>query len=64
MKPDEKIYAAVERRTGLSGSELLYIDDRLENIEAGQRRAWQAIHHQHPATTRKAVSESGLPLKS
>jgi 2-haloacid dehalogenase len=62
LKPDEKIYAAVERRTGLKGPELLYIDDRLENIEAGQRRRWQVIHHHDPARTRKAVADAGLPL--
>jgi FMN phosphatase YigB (HAD superfamily) len=56
MKPDEKIYAAVEKRTALSGPEILYIDDRLENAEAGRRRAWQVIHHHDPSITRKAVA--------
>jgi FMN phosphatase YigB (HAD superfamily) len=56
MKPDDKIYAAVEHRTGLSGPEILYIDDRLENVETGRRRGWQVIHHDDPPTTRKAVA--------
>lgn len=56
MKPDERIYAAVERRTGASGLEILYIDDRLENVEAGTRRGWRTIHHQDPSITRKLVT--------
>ena len=63
LKPDAKIYAAVERRTGLSGAEILYIDDRLENIEAGKQRAWQAIHHIDPSITRRAVAAMGLPIQ-
>jgi glucose-1-phosphatase len=59
MKPDERIYAAVERRTGLSGPEILYIDDRLENVQSGERRGWQVIHHSDPAITRKGVADCG-----
>lgn len=51
MKPDAKIYESVEARTGLRGADLLYIDDRSENIEAGQQRGWQAWLHSDPALT-------------
>lgn len=51
MKPDPKIYEVVESMTGRRGPALLYIDDRLENIEAAQARDWQAIHHQTPTLT-------------
>ena len=44
MKPDPRIYAEIERVTKASGSEILYIDDRLENIEAARERSWQTIH--------------------
>jgi FMN phosphatase YigB (HAD superfamily) len=60
MKPDEKIYAAVERRTDLAGPEILYIDDRRENAEAGCRRDWQVIHHLDPVSTRQAVAAAHL----
>ena len=63
LKPDEKIYGAVERRTRLCGAEILYIDDRPENIDAGKRRAWQAIHHIDPSATRRAVAAMGLPIQ-
>jgi len=63
LKPDAKIYGAVERRTRLSGPEILYIDDRPENIEAGKQRAWQPILHNDPSITRRAVAATGLPVQ-
>ena len=43
MKPDEPIYRVVEQRTIKSGESILYIDDRPENIETGNRLGWQTI---------------------
>ena len=51
MKPDALAYDAVEKTTGYSGSELLYIDDRPENIEAGAARGWKTILHTDPRVT-------------
>ncbi len=45
MKPEPKLYEIVERRLNLPGNALLYIDDRVENVEAGRKRGWQAVHH-------------------
>src|SRR3954463_4998889 len=33
MKPDHKLYEVVENMTGRKGSQILYLDDRLDNIE-------------------------------
>lgn len=44
MKPDRVIYEALERASGRRGAELIYLDDRPENIEAGAHRGWQTIH--------------------
>jgi glucose-1-phosphatase len=41
-KPDDAIYAEFERRTGLHGPEILFFDDRIENVEGALRRAWRA----------------------
>jgi len=62
MKPSPAIYEAVERRTECSGNAILYIDDRLENIDAGRQRGWSVIHHQDAMETRKAVVAAGLPV--
>ena len=60
MKPAPLIYDAVERLTRLGGSDLLYIDDRAENIEAGKARGWQTIlhsdHHATPAAVRRIMA--------
>ena len=51
MKPMVPIYEALERSAGFSGTDLLYIDDRAENIDAAIARNWQCILHHDPATT-------------
>ena len=63
MKPDPKFYDIAERIIAHAGPDLLYIDDRPENIETGRLRHWRAILHQDPVTTRAAVADSGLPIQ-
>jgi FMN phosphatase YigB (HAD superfamily) len=60
MKPDARLYEVVERTTGARGSDILYIDDRPENIETGIKRAWQTILHESPDKTRAACAKVGL----
>jgi putative hydrolase of the HAD superfamily len=60
MKPEAAIYEIVERVTKRRGAELLYIDDRLENIEQGRERRWNSIHHQTPKETIRQVQGLGL----
>src|SRR5205807_10479563 len=44
MKPHEPIYAIAEEISGRRGHQILYIDDRAENLQPAQRRGWQVIH--------------------
>ena len=60
MKPDPKLYEVAERVSGLSGADLLYLDDREENVAAGAARGWQTILHRDPAETRALVQKLGL----
>jgi len=60
MKPDGKIYEAVERATGCTGDDILYIDDRPENIATGVARGWRTIRHELPLKTIAAVEQLGL----
>jgi len=60
MKPNARIYAEVERRTQLRGAELLYLDDRKENVDAGAERGWRVVHHESPERTIAAVRAAGL----
>lgn len=60
MKPDPKLYEVVERETGRRGAEILYLDDRSDNIEAGAARGWQVILQESPEKTKAAVTKLGL----
>jgi FMN phosphatase YigB (HAD superfamily) len=60
MKPDVKLYEVVERVAGRTQKQILYLDDRVENAEAGVARGWQVIHHQDPKTSIARVKELGL----
>jgi putative hydrolase of the HAD superfamily len=60
MKPDDKIYQAVEKMAGHSGPRILYLDDRLENVEAGAKRGWQVILQEAPEKSIAAIKRLGL----
>src|SRR5262249_34440397 len=55
MKPDARLYEVVEGKTGRCGEDILYLDDRLENVQAGADRGWQVILQETPEKTRQAV---------
>ncbi len=59
MKPQPKIYEAMENRAGKRGADLIYIDDRPENVDAGAARGWRAIVHESPEKTRQALATMG-----
>jgi HAD superfamily hydrolase (TIGR01509 family) len=60
MKPDAKIYEALEHMAGARGGDIVYIDDRPENVAAGAARGWQAILHESPDKSRTALRKLGL----
>jgi HAD superfamily hydrolase (TIGR01509 family) len=60
MKPAARLYEIVEQTTGRRGEEIVYIDDRPENMEAGVARGWNGILHEAPETTRAALKKLGL----
>ena len=62
MKPDAKIYAAVERAVGQTGDAIVYLDDRAENVGGGLARGWRALLHETPEQTIQALRQMGLPV--
>ena len=60
LKPQPEIYAAMEQMAGRRGADLIYIDDRAENIAAGAARGWRAILHETPEKTRGALATLGI----
>jgi HAD superfamily hydrolase (TIGR01509 family) len=57
MKPQPKIYEAMEKLSGKCGAEIIYIDDRPENVEAGSTRGWRTILHETPEKSRAALEK-------
>jgi len=41
-KPAQEFFAEVERRTGFEPSEMFFIDDKLDNVQAARARGWNA----------------------
>jgi FMN phosphatase YigB (HAD superfamily) len=60
LKPEPKIYLALEALTGKRGADLIYIDDRPENIATGAARGWRAILHESAEKTRQALVAWGV----
>ena len=60
MKPQPEIYAAMETLCGRRGADLIYLDDRPENIAAGAARGWRAILHESTNQTRQALAALGV----
>ena len=60
IKPDARIYEALEKLAGRRGREIVYLDDRLENVHAGAARGWRAILHESPGKSRAALENFGL----
>ncbi len=60
MKPDAKLYEVVERQSGKRPEEILYLDDRPENVAAGAARGWHVILQESPEKSRAAIEQLGL----
>lgn len=60
MKPAVKIYEVLERVSDRRGAEILYLDDRPENVDAGAARGWQVILQTTPENSRACMVELGL----
>ena len=60
MKPDAKIYEAMEALCGRKGRDIVYLDDRAENVAAGAARGWRAILQETPEKSRATLEQFGL----
>jgi FMN phosphatase YigB (HAD superfamily) len=65
-KPDEAIYRAYEKATGVAGAEIIFFDDLAENIEAARAAGWNAEQIDHTGDTaeqvRMLLSRYGIEL--
>ncbi|MBZ4023685.1 haloacid dehalogenase [Rhodobacter sp. TJ_12] len=60
IKPDPRFYELLERDTGLSGADLLFADDRPENIDAAAARGWKTHLFEHPQGWADRLVAEGL----
>ena len=60
MKPEAKIYEALEKMAGKRGAEIIYLDDRPENIAAGAARGWRTILHETSEKSRADLKVFGF----
>jgi FMN phosphatase YigB (HAD superfamily) len=60
MKPDARLYEVVEKKTGRREADILYLDDRPENVAAGAARGWQVVLQEDPARSWEAVKTAGI----
>ena len=59
-KPDPAIYALAERRFGLPGSAMLFVDDNEHNIAAARACGWQGHHFTNAAGLEADLVSRGL----
>jgi 2-haloacid dehalogenase len=60
VKPDPAIYALALRRFGLGPGEGLFIDDRIENVDAADKAGFVGHHFRDAATLRADLERLGL----
>ena len=57
MKPDTTLYGVAQWMTRCTPGNLLFIDDRAENVHAARQMGWHAIRHQAPEKTIQGVNQ-------
>lgn len=62
IKPEPEIYAILERRTGLSGPDLFFIDDKPENIAAARDRNWRTHLFDDPSELAADLRRLGIEI--
>ncbi|WP_298859273.1 HAD family phosphatase [uncultured Sulfitobacter sp.] len=64
IKPDPQIYQMLEFGSGLSGKDLLFTDDRVENIKAASLRGWQTHLFEEPQGWADCLVTAGLLMEN
>ena len=62
MKPVAAIYKTAEKRFNFTPEEVVFIDDRQENVAGAEACGWQAILHRSYGETRDTLIGLGLDL--
>ncbi|OWJ78749.1 HAD family hydrolase [Haematobacter genomosp. 1] len=60
IKPDPQIYAILEQDSGVAPGDLLFTDDRIDNIAAASARGWRTHHFDGPEGWARRLVREGL----
>lgn len=60
VKPDPQIYALARQRFGLEAGDALFIDDRLENVQAAAKEGFVPHHFTNAASLEKVLAAGGF----
>lgn len=58
LKPEVEIYRKAENMAGASGQEILFFDDRDENVEGAMELGWQVLKYTKPQDIREKFAPS------
>ncbi|MEU9407354.1 HAD family phosphatase [Streptomyces sp. NPDC048281] len=61
MKPDPRIYRGAEERLGRAASDIVFFDDRAENVAAARAHGWRAHIWSGAAAARAVLAGEGVP---
>lgn len=61
-KPDTMIYEQARKIMGAEAENSLFIDDRIENIQAALELGWSTIHFHEAVNLRQALTKVGVKL--
>ena len=62
IKPESEIYEILEKRSGFSGADVFFIDDKAENIAAARDRGWQTHLFDDPAELAVDLRRFGIEI--
>ena len=62
LKPESELYYQLEVVSDCAGKEIVYLDDRPENVAVGKARGWQVIQVENPDQVQSAFQEMGFPV--
>lgn len=57
VKPDKKMFTRLLEKYKIKAHECVFIDDKLENVQAAQSLGFYGIHLKHPLTLKKQLEE-------
>lgn len=62
IKPDPRIYDVLVNRTGVEPADMVFIDDRADNVDAAQQLGFRAIRFTTPEALGEDLAGLGLPV--